>query len=220
MTRLGDFYFIVDANSYLLQWIYSRPSVFARDRFQNTLQMLKSLTYNGGVFAYRLCTSSHIFFYLLLFWGGQTQARGWIRAVSASLCHSHSNGGSKLHLWLHHSSRQILYPLSETRDQTCILMDTSQIHFRWAATGTLLLFFFFFFFWLCVLCNSNKLFILLGDTLNARRESQWKAKDCRDQLWKVCPLVQEPDPSWGLARQKLGNGVLFFLATPASYGGS
>ena len=33
---------------------------------------------------------------------------------------------------LHHSSRQhrILNPLSEARDQTCILMDTSQIYFR------------------------------------------------------------------------------------------
>ena len=88
------------------------------------------------------------FIYLLLFWGCQPQARGQIRAVSASLCHSHSNGGSKLHLWLHHSSRQILNPLSETRDQTRILMDTSQIHFCWAATGTLLLFFCFD----CVYC--------------------------------------------------------------------
>ena len=36
-----------------------------------------------------------------------------------------------------HSSeqRQMLNPLSETRDQTWI-MDTSQIHFRWATTGT------------------------------------------------------------------------------------
>ena len=31
---------------------------------------------------------------------------------------------------LHHSSqqRQILNPLSEAKDQTCILMDTSQVH--------------------------------------------------------------------------------------------
>ena len=39
---------------------------------------------------------------------------------------------------LHHSSRQrqILNPLSEARDQTRILMDTSQVHYRWASTGT------------------------------------------------------------------------------------
>ena len=39
---------------------------------------------------------------------------------------------------LHHSWRQcwIPNPLDEARDQTCILMDTSQIHFRCATVGT------------------------------------------------------------------------------------
>ena len=39
---------------------------------------------------------------------------------------------------LHHSSRpcQILNPLSEARDQTRILMDTSRIHFYCATMGT------------------------------------------------------------------------------------
>ena len=39
---------------------------------------------------------------------------------------------------LHHSSqqRQILKPLSEARDQTHILMDTSRIHFYSATMGT------------------------------------------------------------------------------------
>ena len=39
---------------------------------------------------------------------------------------------------LHHSSRQcwILNPLSEARDRTYVLMDTSQIRFPWAMTGT------------------------------------------------------------------------------------
>ena len=39
---------------------------------------------------------------------------------------------------LHHRSQQcqILNPLSKDRDQTCILMDTRQIHFCWAMTGT------------------------------------------------------------------------------------
>ena len=34
--------------------------------------------------------------------------------------------------YLHHSSQQcqVLKPLSEARDQTCIFMDTSQIHFH------------------------------------------------------------------------------------------
>ena len=39
---------------------------------------------------------------------------------------------------LHHSSQQhrILNPLSKARDQTYILMDTSQICFHWATMGT------------------------------------------------------------------------------------
>ena len=39
---------------------------------------------------------------------------------------------------LHHSSgqRYILNPLSDARDWTCVLMDTSQIRFWWAMTGT------------------------------------------------------------------------------------
>jgi len=37
---------------------------------------------------------------------------------------------------LHHSSQQcwILKPLSEARDQTCILLDTSWVHYHWATT--------------------------------------------------------------------------------------
>ena len=40
---------------------------------------------------------------------------------------------------LHHSSqqRQILNPLREVRDQTCVLMGTDQIHFHWATMVTL-----------------------------------------------------------------------------------
>ena len=39
---------------------------------------------------------------------------------------------------LYHSSRQRRFPnpLSESKDQTCILMDTSRIHFPYAVTGT------------------------------------------------------------------------------------
>ena len=41
---------------------------------------------------------------------------------------------------LHHSSWQcqILNPLGEARDRTCILMDTSQVCYRWDTTRTLL----------------------------------------------------------------------------------
>ena len=39
---------------------------------------------------------------------------------------------------LHHSSgqHQILSPMSEARDGTCYLMETSRVCYRWAATGT------------------------------------------------------------------------------------
>ena len=39
---------------------------------------------------------------------------------------------------LHHSSwqHQILNPLREARDRTRILIDTSQVHYLWATTGT------------------------------------------------------------------------------------
>ena len=37
-----------------------------------------------------------------------------------------------LHSSLRH--RQSLNPLSEARDQTCILMDTSQVHYHWATS--------------------------------------------------------------------------------------
>ena len=69
---------------------------------------------------------------------GSFQARGWIGAAVTSLCHSCSNVSSKLYLWLHHSPQQcqILNPLSEARNWTCLLMDSSQIHFCWDMTGT------------------------------------------------------------------------------------
>ena len=71
-----------------------------------------------------------------------SQARGRIGAAAASLHHSHSNLGSKPHQQPTHSSRQcqILNPLSEAGDQTCILMDTSQVHDHWATMRTPTLF--------------------------------------------------------------------------------
>ena len=83
-------------------------------------------------------TLSFFFVCLFVFWAapvayGGSQARGRIRAVAASLHHSHSNAYTPLpHSDLHHSSQQlrILNPLNKGRDQTCVLMDASQIRFR------------------------------------------------------------------------------------------
>ena len=63
---------------------------------------------------------------------GSSQARSQFGATAASLHHSHNNVVSQLHLWLYdlsHSLWQhwILNPLSEARNRTHILMDTSQV---------------------------------------------------------------------------------------------
>ena len=44
-----------------------------------------------------------------------SQSRGWIRATASSLCHSHSNAGSKLHLWPRPQlmAMELLNPLSQ-----------------------------------------------------------------------------------------------------------
>uniref|UniRef100_A0A8D1KYM2 Catenin alpha-3 n=1 Tax=Sus scrofa TaxID=9823 RepID=A0A8D1KYM2_PIG len=70
------------------------------------------------------------FFFFLLFRPapvayGNSQARGQIGATAAGLHHSHSNARSSCICDLHHNSQQlqILNPLSEARDRTCVLMD-------------------------------------------------------------------------------------------------
>jgi len=66
------------------------------------------------------------------------QARGWIGAIATSLHHSHSNPRSEPHLQRTPQLMVmlILNPLSKATDQTCILMDASQICFLWDAMGT------------------------------------------------------------------------------------
>ena len=56
---------------------------------------------------------------------GSSQPRGQIRTVATGL---------------HHSSGQcqILNPLSKARDRTCILRDSSWVHYLWAMMGTTL----------------------------------------------------------------------------------
>ena len=74
---------------------------------------------------------------------GGSQARDRIGAVAAGLHHSHSNVESEPHNQPTHSSQQrrILNPLSEVRNGTYVLMDTSQIRFCWTTTGTPIFFY-------------------------------------------------------------------------------
>ena len=75
---------------------------------------------------------------------GGSQARGLSGAIAASLCHSHSNMGSKppLRPTPQLTECQILNPLSKARYRTLNLMIPSQIGFCCATMGTLKLFFF------------------------------------------------------------------------------
>ena len=92
--------------------------------------------------SWTLCQVLTSFIYLFILKGWtcgiwKFQARGRIRAVAASLCHSHSNTrlsrscNLRWSLW----QRQILKPPSETRDRTHILVDTSWVCYYWATMG-------------------------------------------------------------------------------------
>ena len=86
-----------------------------------------------------LYTAAHrsFFFFFFFFLGPQWRhmeipgCMGQIGAAAASLSHSHSHTGSEpSHIFNLHSSLWqcwILNPLSEARDQTCNLMDTSRV---------------------------------------------------------------------------------------------
>ena len=63
---------------------------------------------------------------------GGSQVRGQIGAAAVSLRHRHSNTGSEPHL---RPTPQLTAlpdpnPLSKAKDRTCVLMDTSRIHYH------------------------------------------------------------------------------------------
>ena len=99
----------------------------------------------GSFFLFVFC----LFVFVLLFFRaaptvyGSSQARGQIRATAAGLHTATATHALNCVCNLHHSSWQswIPDPTREARDQTCILMDTSQIHSHCATTGTPRLFF-------------------------------------------------------------------------------
>ena len=69
---------------------------------------------------------------------GGSQARGQIRAIAASLCHTHGNADLTCVCELYHSSQQgqIINPLMEARNWTHILMDSCWVHYYWATVVT------------------------------------------------------------------------------------
>ena len=78
----------------------------ARDQthiLMDTSRVLNPLSHNGNsfiLFYFIFCFVLFCFAFLAaLLAYGNSQARGWNRATAASLCHSHSNTGSELHLW-------------------------------------------------------------------------------------------------------------------------
>ena len=95
------------------------------------------------------CFFSYFYFYFLFFvflgphpWHMDVP-KLYLLACATATATPHPSHVFNLH---HHSWQQrLLNPLSKARDRTCILMDTSQIHFRWATMGTPL---FLFLMWL------------------------------------------------------------------------
>ena len=65
---------------------------------------------------------------------GRSQARGWIGAIAAGLCHSHSLTRSEQRL--QPQQHWILNALNGARDHTRVLMDTSQVCYCCATMGT------------------------------------------------------------------------------------
>ena len=100
-------------------------------KLEDSSSFSSSLSSPSSSLSFKGCTSG--------IWSSQAGSR--IGAIAACLRHNHSNAGSRLSLWPTHtySSWQcrILNPLSEARDRTCIIMDTSWVRHCWATTGTL-----------------------------------------------------------------------------------
>ena len=97
----------------------------------------------GFYFEVKLLDHMGILFFSLLFRAalatcGNSQARDWIGAAAAGLCHNNTMPDPSLIFDLHHSSEQrwILNPLIEARDRIHILKDTSWIRFHCTTMGT------------------------------------------------------------------------------------
>ena len=86
---------------------------------------------NEGIFPPVKSKFFFVFFRVAPATYGGSQARGQTGAVATGLCHNIAMLGLSCICDLQHSSwqRQILNPLSEARDGTCVLMDANHIPF-------------------------------------------------------------------------------------------
>ena len=96
---------------------------------------------------------------------------------------------------LHHSSRQhwILNSLSKARDRTCILIDTGQVHYCWAVTGTpascvYIHFFFYAVIFFCI--KTMPLFCLFKFLLPTSNKTYYFffSKSCLVSSWTCLPI--------------------------------
>ena len=111
-------------------------------------------------FYYFLNFYSFCFFRTALRAYGGSQARGLIGAVAAGLHHSHSHAGSELRL----RPTPQRTAVSEARDRTLVLMDTSQGLNLLSYNGNSLLFIFIilFYFYFSTYSDSKLLFLDKG----------------------------------------------------------
>ena len=120
-----------------------------------------------------------------------TQARAWIGAVAATAAPDPSHICD-----LHHNSWQcwILNTMSEARDWTCILMDTSQIRFHWTIMGThILLLLFLIFMAAAVTYESSQARGLIGAAATCLCHSHNNTSS-KLHLWPIPQLVAALDP--------------------------
>ena len=131
--------------SLTLLFLYTSTKIFlSSPRYHSSFPFLTLLFSDDLIYFHTFSTSRLMGFCLFCFLGPHPQHMkvsrpgGRIRAAAASLGHSHSNAGSKPHLYLHLSSRQchILNLLSKARDQTQVLMDTSRVCYHRATMRT------------------------------------------------------------------------------------
>ena len=107
---------------------------------------------------------------------------------------------------LRHSSeqRQILNPLSKARDRTCILMDTSQIRYHWATTGTPYDLLFLkemydpWFLWFSMSHQNYQFLDNLWNNYQLNKRScrnhcnSWLAQEGRVLMNRICALIKKP----------------------------